>query len=283
LAIAERFDGEIVNFDSLQVYRGFNIGTAKVAAENRRGIPHHLIDIVDPVEVFTAGDYAKRARGRGRLPVMAGGTGFYLRAALEGLFRGPLRDEALRERLAARAASKPPGYLHRLLGRLDAVSAGRIHPNDISKLIRAIEVCVLGNAPMSRQWRRGREAIEGYRVLRIGLDPPRETLRQRIRHRTEIMFAAGLAGEVQTLLRDGVPRDARPFASLGYRQVLRYLAGGISLEQAKEDTSTQTRQYSKRQMTWFRREPEVRWFGGLGDDAGVQAEVLEWLATRIRA
>jgi len=286
LDIAERFGGEIVNFDSVQLYRGFDVGTAKTPLEQRCGIPHHLLDIVDPREHFTAGDYTQRGRavlaeirGRGRLPVLAGGTGFYLRALLEGLFQGPGRDEALRRRLESRVESHPPGHLHRLLRRLDSASAGRIHPNDAPRLIRAIEVSLLARAPLSELWREGRDRLEGCRVIRIGLDPPRDQLYQRIQQRTALMFSNGLLDEVQSLLDAGVPRSARPFGSLGYSQALDELDGKLTREEAIESTAKRTRRYAKRQMTWFRREPDVRWFTAFGDDDTVRSEVNKLLAS----
>ncbi len=289
LALAERYGAVIVNFDSVQVYRGFDIGSAKVPVGERRGIPHHLLDILDPAELFTAGDYARRAReviaairARGRLPLLAGGTGFYLRAALEGLFSGPRRDQRLRERLGARAESRPAGYLHRLLAKLDRASAARIHPNDTPKIMRAIEICVRGRAPMSQQWAQGPEQpLEGYDVIRIGLDPPRAALRERISQRSERMFKTGLLEEVRGLLDRGVPRDAWPFGSLGYRQALEHLEDKLTLEQAIEETTTLTRRYAKRQMTWFRREPAVRWFAGFGDNGEIVADVVAWLGQRL--
>jgi tRNA dimethylallyltransferase len=288
LAVAERFGGEILNYDSVQVYRGFDVGTAKVPLEERRGIPHHGLDVVAPDEVFTAGDYARlgrtalrEIRQRGRLPVAVGGTGFYLRALLEGLFRGPERDEALRRLLEQRAAGRAAGYLHRVLARLDAASAGRIHPNDTPKVIRAIEVCLLGKKPMSELWGQGRDALEGFRVLRLGLDPPREALYERIERRVARMFAAGLVEETQRLLASGVPGEARPFGSLGYHQARQYIGGLVSLDEAVEKTARMTRRYAKRQRTWFRREPEVAWFAGFGDDPLVQQRVLGWLVERL--
>jgi len=285
LAVAERFDGEIVNYDSVQVYRGFDIGTAKLAPEQRRGIPHHALDIVDADEVFTAGDYARRGRailaeirGRQRLPVLAGGTGFYLRALLEGLFRGPERDEALRQRLERSAARRPAAYLHRVLSRLDAVSGSRIHPNDTPKLIRAIEVCLLERRPMSELWGLGRDALEGFRPLRIGLNPEQRALLERIAKRAERMFEQGLVEETKRLLEGGAPRTARPFTSLGYNEAIGHLDGRLSRGEAIERTARMTRRYAKRQMTWFRREPGVEWFAGFGDEPQVQQQVLTRLA-----
>ncbi len=288
LSVAERYDGEVINYDSVQVYRHFNVGTAKLSLTERRGIPHHLIDVVEPEELFTAGDYARQARealsrvrANGRLPVLAGGTGFYLRALLEGLFQGPQRDEALRRRLEWRADVKPAGYLHRLLRRLDAASAQRIHPNDAPKLIRAIEVCLRAQAPMSSLWQKGREALAGYDVLRIGLAPPREELYERIRRRAENMFSEGLVDEVERLLAKGFSRRARAFGSLGYKQALDYMDGKLPLDQAIDITGKLTRRFAKRQQTWFRREPEVHWLEGFGDDPAVQEKALARLEKRL--
>ena len=289
LVLAERFAGEIVNFDSVQLYKGFDIGTAKVPPAERRGIPHHLLDVADPGENVTAGDYARRARevlqalaARGKLPIMVGGTGFYFRALVDGLFPGPARDRKLRARLIARAAERPAGYLHRLLGRLDSAAAGRIHPNDQAKLIRAIEVCLISRAPMSSLWKQGKDALQGYEIFRLGLNPPREKLRDRIEARTVRMFQAGLIDEVQRLLDLGVRREARAFGALGYKQALAHLDGAITIEQAVEETIVRTRRYAKRQMTWFRREPDVHWLDGFGEDEAIQeqgtAAVEAWLA-----
>jgi len=214
------------------------------------------------------------------LPVLAGGTGFYLRAVLEGLFRGPERDENLRQRLQQRATERP-GYLHRLLARLDSSSARRIHSNDTPKLIRAIEVCLLEKKPMSELWSQGRDALTGYRPIRIGLDPPRETLYQRIERRTARMFEEGLVEETRRLLESGVPRTARAFAALGYSEALAHLDGNLSLDEAAALTARLTRRYAKRQMTWFRREAGVEWFTGFGEDAEVQRQILESLANKI--
>ena len=288
LSVAERYDGEVINYDSVQVYRHFNVGTAKLSLTERRGIPHHLIDVVEPEELFTAGDYARQARealsrvrANGRLPVLAGGTGFYLRALLEGLFQGPQRDEALRRRLEWRADVKPAGYLHRLLRRLDTASAQRIHPNDAPKLIRAIEVCLRAQAPMSSLWQKGREALAGYDVLRIGLAPPREELYERIRRRADNMFSEGLVDEVERLLAKGCSRRARAFGSLGYKQALDYMDGKLPLDQAIDITGKLTRRFAKRQQTWFRREPEVHWLEGFGDDPAVQEKALARLEKRL--
>lgn len=290
LDIAERFGGEIVNFDAVQVYRHFDIGTAKTPPQGRRGIPHHLLDILEPDALFTAGDYSEFARavlagirGRAQLPVLVGGTGFYLRALLDGLFQGPKRDETLRRRLQMRAQSKPAGYLHRLLARLDPASAERIHANDTPKLIRAIEVRLLARAPMSALWQAETKRLEGYKVIHIGLDPPRDALYEGIERRTERMFSAGLVGETQLLVALGIPRSARPFGSLGYSQALHYLEGKITREEAIAITSRMTRRYAKRQMTWFRRNPDTRWFHGFGSNDEIRNQVLAYLEGCLRS
>ncbi len=280
LRIAQEFGGEIVNCDSLQIYRHLDIGTAKLRPEERRGIPHHLMDVAEPDEVFSAGEYARRARqllreiaARGRLPVVCGGTGFYLRALLEGLFPGPQRDEALRQRLAAREARRP-GLLYRLLRRLDPASAARIHPRDRHKLIRAVEVCLLLRRPLSAAFALGRDRLEGFRVLKIGLDPPREALYQRLNERCRKMFEAGLVDEARRILELGYAPDVKPLGSHGYRQAVQMLRGELTYEQALYYAQRDTRRYAKRQWTWFRREPDIVWFRGFGDDPAVQEEAL---------
>jgi tRNA dimethylallyltransferase len=281
--IALAVGGEIVNCDSLQVYRGFDIGTAKVPVGERRGIPHHLIDLVDPGQLFTAGDYARAAETvlcdivrRGRIPVVAGGTGFYLRALLDGLFPGPSRDEALRARLQFREASRP-GSLHRILRRLDPPSAARIHPNDKNKTMRALEVRLLAGQALSSLAKRGRTALSGFRPIKLGLNPPRELLYARLNARAVSIFERGLMKEARRLLEAGVSRHAKPFESLGYKQALEAIDGVLTFEQALESTELQTRRYAKRQITWFRKDDGVHWLSGFGDDPRVQAEALDIL------
>jgi tRNA dimethylallyltransferase len=288
LCIAHALGGEIVNCDSLQVYRGFDVGTAKVPVAERQGIPHHLIDIVEPTQLFTAGDYARLAEAvvreisqRGRMPVVVGGTGFYLRGLLEGLAPGPSRDDALRARLHARE-QKRPGSLHRILARLDASSAARIHTNDKNKTMRALEVRLLEGATLSSLFERGRAPLSGFRQVKIGLDPTRESLYARLNERAQQMFAVGgpnrsLVEEVRRLLYAGIPPEAKPFESLGYKQALQTVQGRISLEEALESTQQETRRYAKRQRTWFRKEPGVHWIQGFGDQPLVQAEALSIL------
>ena len=281
LAIARRFGGEIVNCDSVAMYRDFEIGTAKPSAAERAEVPHHLLDFVDPLALVTAGEYARRARlvigeisGRGHLPIVSGGTGLYLRALLEGIFAGPQRSEELRDDLRRRAQEGGPERLHRILRRLDSSAASRIHANDLPKVIRAIEVCIASRRPMTDVLNQGREPLLGFRILRLGLNPEREDLYARINQRAEKMFEQGLVAETETL-RKKYGDEARPLTSLGYKQVMQMLRGEIDQKTALEAAQQAHRNYAKRQMTWFRREPEVRWLAGFGHDSWVQAEALE--------
>ncbi len=276
LALAERFGGEIVSCDSVAVYRGMELGTAKPTKEERARVPHHLIDVVEPDEAFTAGEYSRRARtalreiaARRRLPIVTGGTGLYLRALTEGLFAGPSRQEGLRARLQSKIQKRgSAAWLHRVLRKLDPATAERIHANDTAKLIRAIEVCVAARRPMSQilgEPSKGRDRLTGFRLLRIGLNPPREQLYERLNQRCAEMFAAGLVEETRGLLARYGPVKA--LDSLGYRQALRVLRDSWTSEAALREAQQGHRNYAKRQMTWFRREPEVRWIEGFGDEA----------------
>ena len=277
IALGRQFDGEIVSCDSVAVYRGLEIGAAKPSAEQRKQIPHHLLDVVTPDAFYTAGDYSRDGRAaiaaiasRGRLPIVTGGTGLYLRALLQGLFPGPQRSAELRERLLRKAETGGPARLHRMLKRLDPASAARIHPNDLAKVIRAIEVTLSASRPMSEAWKEHHEPLTGYRIVRLGLNPPRQSLYERINARARAMFAEGLIEETQDLIaRYGHPPA---LASLGYRQASQYLASGLTLEQAVAEASQGHRNYAKRQLTWFRREPEVSWLNGFGDDLLIRAE-----------
>jgi tRNA dimethylallyltransferase len=284
LEIARRFDGEVVNCDSLQVYRYFDIGTAKLPLAERRGIPHHLIDIIDPNELFTAGEFARRAREtmaeislRGKLPVIAGGTGFYLRALIEGLFEGPERDELLRARLATREARRP-GSLHRLLRRFDRDASARIHANDIPKVTRALEVCLLTRRPVTELFREGRDSLQGYRVLKLAMGPDRDALYEKLDARCAAMFAGGLIEEVQSILARGFAETCKPFESHGYKQTLQLLRGELNLRDAIFYAQRNTRNYAKRQMTWFRRESGAEWIRGFGSEDEVRGRALERVA-----
>jgi tRNA dimethylallyltransferase len=282
--LAERFRGEVVACDSTQLYRGFDIGTAKPSSFERRSIPHHLIDVLGPKDDATAGGYRQRAlriledlRRRKRLPVFTVGTGLYLRALLEGLADVPERSEELRERLRASVEEHPPGHLHRVLKRLDPEASKKIAPADEQKLIRAVEICVLARKPISEVHRTGRVPLEGWRVIKVGLMPPREKLNERIHARTSTMLEQGWMREVQALLDSGLSEDSKPFDFIGYRELRAVLRGEITLEEARGAIQQATRRYAKRQLTWFRKEQGVRWFSGFGDEAGVQAGVFEWL------
>jgi len=282
LRLALEFGGEIISCDSVAVYRGFEIGTAKPSREDRARVPHHLLDVIPPDAWFTAGEYARRARAaageigaRGRLPIVCGGTGLYLRAMLEGLADAPERNEVLRQRLRQRRRA---AALWRLLRRFDPGSAGRIHANDEPKLIRAIEVSAAAHRPMSELLQQGRDAMRGYRVLRIGLNPPRDALYERINRRCARMFEQGLVEETRSLLDQYGP-EVFAMRSLGYRQAAGYLRGELSLEEAIAAAQQGHRNYAKRQLTWFRqetfrRDAEIRWLEDFGEAATEQAAAM---------
>jgi tRNA dimethylallyltransferase len=285
LAIARQFNGEIVNCDSVATYREFEIGTAKPSAAERAEIPHHLLDYVDPLIDISAGEYARQARQTlqeialpenekpPHLPIVTGGTGLYLRALFDGLFAGPQRSEELRHKLRVRAQRSGPEYLHRLLRKLDPSAADRIHGNDIPKLIRALEVCLAARKPMTELWQAGREPLSGFRILRLGLNPNREALYTRINQRAVKMFDDGLIAETKTLLAK-YGKDGRPLAALGYKQAMQFLRGELNQEAALAAAQQAHRNYAKRQLTWFRREPDVHWLTGFGDDPAIQQEAI---------
>ena len=286
--LAKEFGGDVVACDSTQLYRGFDIGTAKPTPAERSCVPHHLLDILDPREESTAGGYRERAlavlddlRACSRMPVFTVGTGLYLRALLEGLAELPLRSDELRERLRATAATHGPGYLHKILTHLDHHAAAQIAPPDEQKLIRAIEICLLAKKPISEVHRAGRTPLAGWSVLKIGLQPEREDLYKRIHDRTDAMLQAGWLEEVSRLFSSGLPEDAKPFNFIGYRELRSHLRGQISLDAAREAIQQGTRQYAKRQLTWFRREAGVQWFAGFGDDPVIQASARGWLAEQL--
>ena len=286
LALAERFGGEIVSCDSVAVYRGMDLGTAKPTLKERARVPHHLIDIANPDEAFTAGEYARRGRAalreiaaRNKLPIVTGGTGLYLRALTQGLFAGPVRQEDLRARLRRSADRHGAGWLHRVLERLDAGSAARIHANDAPKLIRAIEVCLAARKPMSEvlAGEAKNDPLMGFRLVRIGLNPPRADLYERLNQRCAAMFAAGLVEETRGLLdRYGA---VKALDSLGYRQGLAVQAGTLTFAAGIQAAQQGHRNYAKRQLTWFRREPDVEWIEGFGDDAATIARAGEIVAS----
>ena len=285
LELASRFGGEIVSCDSVAVYRGMDLGTAKPSAEERARITHHLIDVAQPNQPFTAGEYSRRARAalrdisaRGRLPIVTGGTGLYLRAMTAGLFAGPERQTALRARLELSRNKHTEGWLHRLLKRLDPASAARIHANDTPKLIRAIEVCLAVRKPFSAVL--GRDPLTGFRLLRIGLNPPRKALYDRLNRRAATMFASGLIEEARGLL--ALYGLVKALDSLGYRQAMAVLAGTLSEEAGIAAAQQGHRNYAKRQLTWFRREPEVHWIEGFGDEPETLRRTAELVQAGLR-
>jgi tRNA dimethylallyltransferase len=281
LSLAERFNGEIVNYDSVQIFRGFDIGSAKPSHEERQRVPHHMIDIREPDELFTAGDYQREARSvledlrsRGRVPVLVGGTGLYLRALTEGLFQGPTRSTHWRARLEGIAELRGREYLHRVLQRLDPDSAGRISPRDKPKIIRAVEVRLETGKPLTEHLKvEPRRPLQGFSICTVGLDPPREECYRRIDARVENMFQAGLVEEVRGLVARGVPDNAKPLGAIGYRHVLANLNSSCAWDDTIRMIQRDTRRYAKRQLTWFRRQAETTWFGGPGDNKGIEEEV----------
>ena len=280
LTLAQAFGGEIVNCDSVAMYRDFEIGTAKPGRAERSRVSHHLFDWVEPTTNLTAGAYARQARqicreisDRGRLPIVVGGTGLYLRALVEGLFSGPERLEELRDRLRARVTEQGPQYVHRIMRRLDPVAADRIHVNDIPKLIRAIEVCLASRQRITDLWKQGRDPLCGFRILRLGLNPDRARLYERINIRAKQMFERGLAEEAADLLYK-YGESVRPLSSLGYKQAVQLLRGELTREQAIAAAQQAHRNYAKRQITWFRREPDVDWLNGFGDDSEIQRQAM---------
>ena len=293
LHLAVVLNGEVVNYDSVQIYRGFNIGSGKVSSEERLGIPHHLLDVLNSDQLMTAGQYRRLAikalaeiRGKGKLPVLVGGTGLYLRALLQGLFEGPPRSDTLRARLRALELRRGRGFLHRMLRRLDPAAARRIHPCDLQKVMRAVEVYWLAGQPISKLHEQGRHALSGFQVFKVGLNPSRSELRERINRRVESMFASGLLQEARALLDgSGAPTQisSGPFTALGYRQACRVLRGEICFAEAVQDTQAATRRYAKRQLTWFRQETDVAWFDAFGDDPELQRHASHWLLRRLAA
>jgi tRNA dimethylallyltransferase len=291
LALGERFGGEIVSCDSVAVYRGMDLGSAKPSAEERARLPHHLIDVAEPDEVFTAGEYARQARaalaeiaGRGHLPLVTGGTGLYLRALTMGLFAGPVRQEEMRARLNRSHDRFGARWLHRMLTRLDPVSASRIHANDTPKLIRALEVLFATGRPLSATLEAGsevaRDPLTGFRLLRLGLNPPRQALYARLNERAAGMFASGLVEETRGLLeRFG---RVKALDSLGYRQALGVVDGTATIAEAVAAAQQGHRNFAKRQLTWFRREPEVCWMEDFGDSEAAVQKAVELVDQSLR-
>jgi tRNA dimethylallyltransferase len=284
LALAERYDGEIINCDSTAVYRGFDIGTDKLSIEQRRGIPHHLIDIADPTEVYTAAQFARDAErairdihARGTLPILVGGTGFYYRALTRGLFPGPGADERLRARLDRIAAKKGPECLHRLLQRVDPDSAARIMPRDRKRLVRALEVYFATGRPLTMHFGETRSLIADCDVVAIALKMPPALTAERVARRVDEQFARGIVDEVEGLLARGIPPDARPFGGLVYRQVMEMLRGVRDEEATRQLIVQENRRYARRQLIWFRKEPNLIWFDGPGEEPATLQRVMDAL------
>ena len=289
LSVAERYHGEIINCDSTAVYRGFDIGTDKIALSDRRGVPHHLIDIADPADDYTAALYAHDAaaairdiHARGRLPILAGGTGFYFRALTRGLFPGPGRDAALRQRLEAIAARREVPLLHRMLRKVDPESARRIQPRDLKRLVRALEVFFLTGRTLTAHFADTASPIPGVDVLTVGLRLPAAQISERVTRRVDEQFARGLLDEIRGLLASGVPEEARPFGGLVYRQALEHLHGVRDEASTRALIAQENRRYARRQLIWFRKEPNLSWFDGPGESATTIAAVQRLIDERLQ-
>ena len=283
IRIAQAYGGEVVNCDSTAVYRRFDIGTDKVPVTDQAGIPHHLVDVVDPTTVYSAAQYAREAAARireisarGRLPVLVGGTGFYFRALVDGLFDGPGRDEQVRARLHALASRKGVEHLHRVLQRVDAASAARVMPRDEKRLVRALEVWLLTGRPLSAHFAETRSPLPEYDVVAIGLRLPSEAIAERVARRVDAQWARGVVDEVRANLAAGIPREANPFGGLVYRQILEMLDGVRDEAGTRALIVRENRQYARRQLIWFRKEPRVIWLDGAGerDETFVAARAL---------
>jgi len=286
VCLARRLGGEIVNCDAMQVYRGLDVGTAKVGPEIRAEIPHHLLDVVAVSQRFSAGqfqDLARQAleeiRNRRRWPVLAGGTGFYLRTMLYGIFEGPGRDEALRDRLKRIRERRGPEVLHRILGRRDPEAARRIAPRDFQRVCRALEVARATGRPFTEHFGTSERPLTGFTPRIYCLDVPRPELHDRITRRVADMLAGGLVDEVRGLLASGIAPDAKGLEAIGYRQVMEHLSGGMTWLELARRIEVDTRRYAKRQMTWFRKERGLIPVAGAGDDPAVQALVFDDIAS----
>jgi tRNA dimethylallyltransferase len=284
IALAQRFDGEIVSCDSTAVYRGFDIGTDKVPLDEQRGIPHHMIDVVDPTEEYSAARYAREAAAvireitaRGRLPILVGGTGFYYRALTRGLFEGPGRDEPLRRRLERVAQRRGPGCLHRWLARVDPSSADRIQPADVKRVVRALEVWMLTGQPLTAHFAATASPLPEYEVTAFALQIPPDDTAERVARRVDKQFEQGLLDEIRSLLARGVPETALPFTGLVYRQALEHLHGLRNEADTRELIVRENRQYSRRQLIWFRKEPNLRWIHAAGEREATQDDVSRLL------
>jgi len=288
LAIAHRYGGEIINCDSTAVFRGFDIGTDKLPPAAQQGVPHHLIDIADPGDDYTAAQFARDAtraihdiRARGRLPILVGGTGFYFRALTRGLFPGPGRDTGLRDRLERIAARRDVTFLHRMLKRVDPESALRIQPRDLKRIVRALEVFFLTGRPLTAHFADTASPIAGLDVLAVALTLPAAQISDRVTRRVDQQFEAGLLDEIRGLLARGVSEAVRPFGGLVYRQALEHLRGVRDEPATRALIAQENRRYARRQLIWFRKEPNLQWFDGPGESASTIAAVLGLLDQRL--
>jgi tRNA dimethylallyltransferase len=290
LTLAERHGGEIVNCDSTAVYRGFDIGTDKLPIESRRGVPHHLIDIAEPTEEYTAARFAADATrairdilARGRLPILAGGTGFYYRALVRGLFPGPGADHALRARLVDIASRRGHQFLHRMLRRVDPSASARIQAADTKRVVRALEVYFLTGEPLTAHFTRTAAPLSFAEVVALALRVPAALTAERTARRVDEQFERGLLDEMRALLARGIPETARPFGGLVYRQALEHLHGVRDEAATRALIARENRQYARRQLIWFRKEPNLIWFDGPGDSPAVVARVERALAPLLLA
>jgi tRNA dimethylallyltransferase len=290
LALAERLNGEIINCDSTAVYRGFDIGTDKISQADRRGIPHHLIDIVEPAGEYTAAQFARDAapvvrdiQTRGRLPILAGGTGFYYRALTRGLFPGPGKDAALRRRLESIAERRDVTFLHRLLKRVDGESASRIQPRDLKRLVRALEVYFLTGRPLTAHFADTTSPLPEVDVIAVGLRLHAAQISERVTRRVDEQFSRGLLDEIRALLARGIPETARPFGGLVYRQALEHLHGVRDEAATRALIAQENRRYARRQLIWFRKEPNLVWFDGPGESVATIAAVSRIVDQRLQA
>jgi tRNA dimethylallyltransferase len=285
IALAQRFGGEVVSCDSTAVYRGFDIGTDKVPADQQQGIAHHMVDVADPTEEYSAARYAREASARireisarGRLPILVGGTGLYYRALTRGFFPGPARDVAVRARLERIASRRGPERLHRMLARVDAASAERIQRRDLKRLIRALEVYVLTGRPLTSHFADTRAPLPEYEVAAFALQIPAEATAERVARRVDAQFSQGLLDEIRGLLNAGVPPTAHPFTGLVYRQALEHLSGLRDEPSTRELIVRENRKYSRRQLIWFRKEPNLHWIHAAGEREETQHQVARSIA-----
>jgi tRNA dimethylallyltransferase len=287
IALARRFDGEIVSCDSTAVYRGFDIGTDKVPAAERQGIPHHLVDVADPLEEYSAARYARDAAAairaitaRGKLPILVGGTGLYYRALTRGFFPGPGRDAALRARLTRVAERRGQERLHRMLRNVDRASAERIHAADVKRVIRALEVQRLTGRALTEHFASTESPLPEYEVTAVALRIPTEMTAERVGRRVDAQFEGGLLDEIRGLLAAGVPESAHPFSGLVYRQALEHLHGVRDEPSTRALITLENRRYARRQLIWFTKEPNLLWFHGAGEREATYHDVVSALEAR---